>query len=160
MTGKTVLVTGATSGLGMATAEALAAKGATVIVGARAAERGEDARRRLSAVASNKDLHVLVADLSTQAGVLAMVDEILESFDRLDVLINNAGVDVGAREITVDGLELTFAVNYMAPFLLTNRLLGLLRNSSPARVVNVVSSGYKGGKIEFDNLQSERRFSG
>lgn len=89
-----------------------------------------------------------------------MVDEIQARFHRLDVLVNNAGIDVGKRQLTVDGLELTFAVNYMAPFLLTTRLLGMLKASTPARVLNVVSSGYKGGKLDFGDLQSEGRFSG
>lgn len=154
-------MTGATSGLGLRAAEALASEGARTILGARTAQRGQDARRRVSA--HNEDVHVAVADLSSRAAVLGMVDEVVTRFDRLDVLINNAGIDVGRRELTADGLELTFAVNYMAPFLLTTGLLGLLRASSPARILNVVSSGYRGGTLEFDefdDLQSERRFSG
>ena len=160
MVGKTILVTGATSGLGFASAEALAAMQARVILGAHSDQRGEDARRRVSAAADNEDVHLVVGDLSSQGAVLQMIDEIRARFDRLDVLINNAGVDVGKRHVTVDGLELTFAVNYMATYLLTTRLLPLLKASAPARVLNVVSSGYKGGKIEFDDLQSERRFIG
>lgn len=160
MVGKTVLVTGATSGLGLATAEELVTMGARVVLGAHSADRGQDARRRLSCAAVNDDVHVVVGDLSSQAAVVRLVEEIQARFARVDVLINNAGVDVGKRQVTVDGLELTFAVNYMAPFLLTTRLLDLLKASAPARVLNVVSSGYKGGKIEFDDLQGERRFSG
>lgn len=157
---KTALVTGATSGLGLATAMALAGKGATVILGTRSAERGERARSRVIAAGGNEDVHVVVADLSSQAAALRMAEEVQGRFTQLDVLINNAGVDVGERQVTVDGLELTFAVNYMAPFLITNRLLGLLKANTRARVLNVVSSGYRGGKIEFDDLQGERRFSG
>jgi NAD(P)-dependent dehydrogenase (short-subunit alcohol dehydrogenase family) len=160
MADKTVLVTGATSGLGIATAQALAAMGATVIIGAHTLERGEDVRRRVAAASGSEHVHVVAADLSSQAAVRSMASEVIDRFDRLDVLINNAGVDVGKRTVTVDGVELSFAVNYLAPFLLTDQLLGLLRASTPARVLNVVSSGYKGGKIEFDDLQSERRFSG
>ena len=160
MAGKTILVTGATSGLGFATAGALAAGGARVVLGARDPERGEDARQRISAASSNEDVHVVIGDLSSQASLLQMVDDLQRRFDRLDVLINNAGIDVGKREVTVDRLELTFAVNYMAPFLLTTRLLGMLEASAPARVLNVVSSGYKGGRLNFGDLQSERRFSG
>jgi NAD(P)-dependent dehydrogenase (short-subunit alcohol dehydrogenase family) len=103
---------------------------------------------------------VVVGELSSQAAVLGMVEEIQGRFVDLDVLINNAGVDVGERQDTVDGLELTFAVNYMAPFLITTRLLGLLKANTPARVLNVVSSGYRAGKIDFDDLQGKRRFSG
>jgi NAD(P)-dependent dehydrogenase (short-subunit alcohol dehydrogenase family) len=114
----------------------------------------------VASAAANDDVHVVVADLSSQSAVLKMADEIQGRFDRLDVLINNAGVDVGTRQTTADGLELTFAVNYVAPFVLTTGLLGLLEADAPARVLNVVSGGYKGGKIEFDDLQGERRFSG
>jgi NAD(P)-dependent dehydrogenase (short-subunit alcohol dehydrogenase family) len=141
MADKTVLVTGATSGLGIATAQALAAMGATVIIGAHTLERGEDVRRRVAAASGSEHVHVVAADLSSQAAVRSMASEVIDRFDRLDVLINNAGVDVGKRTVT-------------------DQLLGLLRASTPARVLNVVSSGYKGGKIEFDDLQSERRFSG
>jgi NAD(P)-dependent dehydrogenase (short-subunit alcohol dehydrogenase family) len=160
MSGKTVLVTGATSGLGLATAVAVAGKGARVILGARTVQRAEHARSRVKAAARSDDVHVVVGDLSSQAAVFGMVDEVKGRFPGLDVLINNAGVDVGERQETVDGLELTFAVNYMAPFLITTRLLGLLKSNAPARVLNVVSSGYRGGKIELDDLQGERRFSG
>jgi NAD(P)-dependent dehydrogenase (short-subunit alcohol dehydrogenase family) len=160
MAGKTVLVTGATSGLGLASAEALAGEGARVVIGARAASRGEAARRRVASASANEDIHVMVADLSSRTAMIEMVDQFQARFDRLDVLINNAGVDVGRREVTVDGLELTFAVNYLAPFVLTTRLLDLLRASAPARVLNVVSSGHKGGRINFDDLQSEQRFNG
>lgn len=160
LSGKTILVTGATSGLGLATAQGLAAMGARVIVGARSKERGEQAVARVSEATGNRDTGLIVSDLSSAAGVNQMVAEIRERFDRLDSLINNAGVDVGQRQVTVDGLELTFAVNYMAPFLITNGLLELLEASAPARVLNVASTGYKGGKLDFEDLQSERRFSG
>jgi retinol dehydrogenase 14 len=160
MRGKTVLVTGATSGLGLATAEALAAMGTRIILGARSPERGEAARARLVGAAGNAEVHVVLGDLSSRAETFSMVDQVLRRFDRLDVLINNAGIDVGRRQITADGVELTFAVNYVAPFLISNGLLELLRTSGRARILNVASGGYKGGKLEFDDLQSERRFSG
>src|SRR2546423_4334960 len=133
---------------------------ARVILGAHSAHSGEDARRRVSSAAENDDVHVVVGDLASQSAVLEMAKEIQGRFDRLDVLINNAGVDVGTRQTTVDGLELTFAINYVAPFVLTTSLLELLEADAPARVLNVVSSGYKGGKIELADLQDERRFSG
>lgn len=160
MAGKTVVITGATSGLGLASAEGLAGAGARVVIGARDPGRGEAARRQVADTAHNEDLHVVVGDLSSQAAVRQIAHELESRFDRLDVLINNAGIDVGRRQVTADGLELTFAVNYMAPFLLTTTLLGALKASAPTRVLNVVSSGYRGGKIDFDDLQAERRFSG
>lgn len=160
MAGRTVLITGATSGLGLAASEALARKGAAIILGARDPQRGENARRRVAAAAGEPEVHLVLADLSSQEAVRALTGEVLARFERLDVLINNAGIDVGRREVTADGLELTFAVNYLAPFALTNRLLPLLKASSPARVLNVASSGYRGGRIDLDDLQSERRFSG
>lgn len=155
-----MVVTGATSGLGLATAEALATMGARVIVGARSKERGEQAVARVTEVTGNRDTKLIVSDLSSAAGASQFISETRERFDRLDGLINNAGVDVGQRQVTADGLELTFAVNYMAPFLITNGLLELLEASAPARVLNVASTGYKGGKLDFDDLQSERGFSG
>ncbi len=160
LSGKTVLITGATSGLGLATAEGLARMGARVVLGARSMARGEQALARIVEATGNRETELVVADLSSTAGAHGMVAEIETRLDRLDVLVNNAGVDVGQRQVTPDGLELTFAVNYMAPFLITNGLLELLRVSAPARVLNVVSSGYKGGKLDFEDLQSERRFSG
>ncbi len=160
LSGKVMLITGATSGLGLATAEGLAAAGAHVILGARSAERGAEAAAQVTSVTGSREVEVVVADLSSRAGVDQMVTEVLERYNQLDVLVNNAGVDVGQRQVTPDGLELTFAVNYMAPFLITNGLLGLLRASAPARVLNVASGGYKGGKLDLEDLQSERHFNG
>jgi NAD(P)-dependent dehydrogenase (short-subunit alcohol dehydrogenase family) len=160
LTGRTVLITGATSGLGLEAAKQLAANGATVIVGARSAERAEAARQQVSEAAGGGEVQTAVSDLSSLSGVRRLAEEIKGRFSRLDVLINNAGVDVGKRDVTADGFELTFAVNYLAPFVLTGELLELLRASAPAQILNVASSGYKGGTIDFNDLQSERRFSG
>ena len=161
LTSSTVLITGATSGLGLEVAKQLAAKGATVILGGRSAERAEAARQQVADVAGGgAEVHTALADLASLSEVRRLAAELNDRFSRLDVLINNAGLDVGERETTVDGFELTFAVNYLAPFLLTGELVELLRAGAPARVLNVASSGYKGGTINFDDLQSERRFSG
>src|SRR5439155_17816148 len=103
---------------------------------------------------------VVVGDLSSTEQVRKVAAELQSRYDRLDVLLNNAGVDVGKRLTTEDGLELTFAINYLAPFLLTTSLLDLLRSSGPSRVLNMVSSGHKGGHIELDDLQHEHKFSG
>jgi NAD(P)-dependent dehydrogenase (short-subunit alcohol dehydrogenase family) len=133
--------------------------GATVAIAGRDADRGEAALREVRDASGSRDVHLLLADLSVQQGVRQLADEVGRRFDRLDVLVNDAGVDVGRRQTTADGLELTFAVNYLAPFLLTSLLLGQLTRSAPSRVLNVVSSAHHGGEIDFDDLQSERHFS-
>jgi NAD(P)-dependent dehydrogenase (short-subunit alcohol dehydrogenase family) len=159
MGGRVVFVTGATSGIGQETARQLAAMGATVVVGARDSETGERARAQIAST-GNGPGEVIVGDLSVREDVRRVATEFRHRFDRLDVLINNAGVDVGNRVTTDDGFELTFAVNYLAPFLLTTSLLDTLRASAPARVLSMVSSGHRGGHLEFDDLQHERTFSG
>ncbi len=160
LAGRRVLVTGATSGLGLGTAQALAARGARLLLGARSAERGRTAVARVSETTGNPEVEFVVADLSSATEVRQLARDVQSRFDALHVLINNAGIDVGERQVTEDGLESTFAVNYVAPFLLTNALLDLLQASAPARILNVASTGYKGGKLDFDDLQSERHFSG
>jgi len=159
MTGRRVFITGCTSGIGKATALQLAAMGADIVVGARDSVSGEKTRREIDGAGPGA-ADVVVGDLSSTDQVRKVASEVQDRFDRLDVLVNNAGVDVGKRLTTEDGLELTFAVNYLAPFLLTTSLLDLLRRSAPSRVLNMVSSGHKGGHIEFDDLQHERKFSG
>jgi len=159
MRGRVVFVTGATSGIGQETARQLAAMGATVVLGARDNDSGERARAQVTATGGGS-VEVIAGDLSLTEDVRRVATEFQNRFDRLDVLINNAGVDVGRRVTTDDGFELTFAVNYLAPFLLTKALLDVLRGSAPARVLNMVSSGHKGGRLELDDLQHERKFSG
>jgi NAD(P)-dependent dehydrogenase (short-subunit alcohol dehydrogenase family) len=159
MRDRVVFVTGATSGIGRNTAEQLAAMGATVVIGARDSESGEQARRDIAAT-SGSPVELVVGDLSSTDAVRSVAAEVQRRLDRLDVLINNAGVDVGQRRTTADGFELTFAVNYLAPFLLTTSLLDLLGASAPSRVLTMVSSGHKGGHLEFDDLQHEHKFSG
>ncbi len=159
MRNRVILVTGATSGIGKETALQLAQMGATMVIGARSQESGEGVRKEITA-ASNAAVELVIGDLASLEQVRRLAAELQARFDRLDVLINNAGVDVGKRITTKDGFELTFAVNYLAPFLLTTTLLGLLRESAPARVLNMVSSGHHGGRLDFDDLQHERSFSG
>src|SRR5436305_9991542 len=133
MTGRRVFITGATAGIGKETARQLAAMGADVVIGARDAVSGERTRRELDA-AGKGSVDVVVGDLSSTEQVRKVAAEVQSRYDRLHVLLNNAGVDVGRRLTTEDGLELTFAVNYLAPFLLTTSLLDLLRSSAPSRV--------------------------
>lgn len=134
---KNALVTGANSGLGKAVARALAARGATVLMVARSRERGEAARSEIVAATGNENLHLLVADLASQAEVRRLASEVKERCDALHVLVNNAGTAHPERRLSEDGIELTLAVNHLAPFLLTNLLLDRLRAGAPSRIVNV-----------------------
>jgi NAD(P)-dependent dehydrogenase (short-subunit alcohol dehydrogenase family) len=159
MAGRTVLVTGATSGIGRATALGLATMGAQVAITGRDRGRTDDAAREISAAGGTK-VEVFVADLSSQAQVRRLASEVLEGLPRIDVLINNVGGYWSTRHITADGLERTFAVNHLAPFLLTNLLRDRLERSAPARVVTVASNAHSTGRIDFDDLQGERSYSG
>ncbi|HYP44200.1 MAG TPA: SDR family oxidoreductase [Propionibacteriaceae bacterium] len=159
MAGRTVLVTGGTSGIGKATARGLAAMGARVGISGRNRERAESAAREIADV-GGMPVHVFVADLSAQSEVRRLADEVLDTLPSLDVLINNAGGYWNTRHLTADGLERTFAVNHLAPFLLTHLLLERLRRSAEARVVNVASNAQALGRMDFDDLQGERSYSG
>ena len=160
MRGKVCLVTGATSGLGHATARALASAGADVIVVGRDQERGERVRSELEQLGGEAKPTLCLCDLSSQRQLKELVGTLGERLGRLDVLVNNAGVDVGRRELTEDGLELTFAVNHLASFVLTLLLTDALRASEAARVITVTSGAHNQGKIDFDDPQGERRFRG
>jgi retinol dehydrogenase 14 len=156
---KTVLVTGGTSGIGRATAIGLATMGANLAITGRDRVRTEDAAREIRAVGHGQ-VDVYVADLSSQTEVRRLAGEVLETYPRIDVLVNNVGGYWNTRHITADGLEHTFALNHLAPFLLTNLLLDRLKQSGPARVVTVSSNAQALGRIDFDDLQGERSYSG
>jgi retinol dehydrogenase 14 len=158
MAGRTVLVTGSTGGIGKATALGLAVMGAHLLITGRDGGRTEDAAREIRAAGGEVD--VFVADLSSQAEVRRLADEVLRRAARIDVLVNNVGGYWNTRHVTVDGFELTFALNHLAPFLLTNLLLDRLKQSAPARVVTVSSNAQAMGRIDFDDLQGERSYSG
>ena len=159
MHGKVCLVTGANSGIGRVTALGLAERGATVVLVCRNEESGAAVLDEIGRQGGTATL--LTADLSSQRQVRAAAAAFLERFDRLDVLINNAGVAVrGARQLSEDGLETTFAVNHLAPFLLTTLLLDRLKASAPARVITVSSAAHRTYALDFDDLQGERRYSG
>jgi NAD(P)-dependent dehydrogenase (short-subunit alcohol dehydrogenase family) len=152
----TILVTGATDGLGKHVASALARRGATVLVHGRSPERLEVTLEELRGQTSSQKVCSYLADLSSLAAVRDLADRILSEYDRLDVLVNNAGIIVQERKASEDGYELTFAVNYLSHFLLTSLLLPLLKDSAPARVVNVASAGQS--PIDFDDLMLERGY--
>jgi NAD(P)-dependent dehydrogenase (short-subunit alcohol dehydrogenase family) len=158
---KICLVTGATSGIGAATAESLAGLGATVVLVGRDRARCEAAAARVAAHSAVGSADFLVGDLSVQADVRRIADEFRQKYDRLHVLINNASAIFLRRQETVDGIEATFALNHLAYFLLTNLLLDRLQASAPARIVNVASVGHMRAKaIDFDDLQSRRWYRG
>ena len=151
-----VLVTGATDGLGRRVALELAERGATVLLHGRSRERCEAVLEEVRRGTGSEGAHYYLADLSSLAAVRKLAEEIVLEHDRLDVLVNNAGVVAEQREETEDGLELTFAVNYLAHFLLSNLLLPLLRCSAPARVVNVASAGQS--RVDFRDVMLERDY--
>ena len=159
MAGRTVLVTGGSGGIGRATALGLAAMGAHLAITGRDRGRAEDAAREIRAAGAGQ-VDVFVADLSAQSEVRRLAGEVLQRLSRIDVLVNNVGGYWNTRHVTADGLERTFAVNHLAPFLLTNLLLGRLRQSTPARVVTVSSNVQALGRIDFEDLQAERSYSG
>ena len=158
MEGKVVLITGGTSGIGRAAATALAAMGAEVVVTGRSEERGEAAVEEIRGTSGNERVSLVLADLAVQAEVRELAEEFRGRHERLDVLVNNAGLIQSRRTETPDGLELTLAVNHLAPFLLTNLLLDLLKKSAPSRVITVSSEARRGASINFDDLQSARRY--
>ncbi len=160
MGGKVVLITGGTSGIGEAAATALAAMGAEVVVTGRSRERGEAAVGEIRRVSGSEGVSLVLADLTVQAEVRRLAEEFGRSHERLDVLINNAGAVFSKREETTDGIERTFALNHLAPFLLTNLLLDVLKESAPSRIITVSSEARRWGRLDFDDLQSERNYRG
>jgi len=159
--GKTAVVTGATSGIGRAAAEALARLGASVVLVARDRERGERAAAEIRQVTTGAEVKLLLADLSSQAEIRRLAKDLLATGRPIHVLLNNAGVIELHRGETPDGIETTFAVNHLAYFLLTHLLLDRLVESAPSRVVNVASDAYAQGRgrLDFDDLESRKRYS-
>jgi NAD(P)-dependent dehydrogenase (short-subunit alcohol dehydrogenase family) len=157
--GKTCLVTGANRGIGRATAEALASQGATVLLHSRSRAAGEVAREEIVAATGNDRIDVVVADLAVQAQVRRLAGDVQAAHSRLDVLVSNAGAFFAGRVLTPDGIESTFAVNHLAPFVLTNALTDLLRSSAPSRVVIVASEAHQRVKTT-DDWQSATSYNG
>ena len=159
MTGRTVLVTGGTGGIGRATAVGLARMGAHVAVTGRDRSRTDDAAREIHG-AGHGPVDVFIADLSSQAQVRRLAEQVLRTLPRIDVLVNNVGGYWNTRHVTEDGLEHTFALNHLAPFLLTHLLLDRLTQGTASRVVTVASNAHALGRIDFDDLQGNRSYSG
>jgi NAD(P)-dependent dehydrogenase (short-subunit alcohol dehydrogenase family) len=158
MTGRICVITGATRGIGRATAERLAELGATLVLVVRRREDGAAVARELRHAHGASPPEVVPADLSSQRSIRDAAEAIRAHHPRLNVLINNAGTIPKERETTVDGLEMQFAVNHLAYFLLTNLLLDRLIAGAPARIINVTSGAHQGGTLDFDDLQSEHRY--
>jgi retinol dehydrogenase 14 len=158
MSGKTVLITGATSGLGLATALLLAEQGAEVVMVGRDRTRGNFMRAEIAKYAAGSEPILFLADLSSQAEIHRLAEKLHGSFSRIDVLINNAAAMFADREVTPEGLEKTFAINHLAPFILTHLVLDLIR-AAPAGRILTASSGFHSGTLDFSNLQGERRYN-
>jgi NAD(P)-dependent dehydrogenase (short-subunit alcohol dehydrogenase family) len=159
MKGKIVLITGATSGIGKETAKGVAMQGATVVFTARDAQRGEQTRQELIQQTKNPNIDVLFCDLASFASIRDCCNQFLKKYPALHVLINNAGIVDYHRRESKDGIENMFAVNYLAPFLMTNLLLDMLKKSAPARIINL-TSGLHSGTIHFDDIEFKKGFSG
>ena len=156
MKGKTVIVTGANAGIGKVTASELAAMGAKVTMVCRDKARGEEALRDVRST-SGGDVDLMLCDFGSLASIRSFAAAFKDSHDRLDVLVNNAGAIIGERRQTADGFEMTFGVNHLGYFLLTNLLLDLLKKSAPSRIVNVASDVHRQGKLDWDDLQHEKK---
>ena len=157
MIGKVVLITGATDGLGKETARALARMGATVIAHGRNPAKAAKTVREIQRETGNANVATLLADLSSLQQTRDLAAQFTATYDRLDVLVNNAGAAFLRRRETVDGCEMTFALNHLSMFLLTNLLLDVIRASAPARIVNMASAAHYRGHIDFDDLQRARK---
>jgi len=155
-----MVVTGATNGIGLVTARALAHTGATVVLVGRSVERLAMAVADIRASAPDAHLDTICADLSSQAEVLHVADTIKARYSRIDVLLNNAGAFFTQRQLSVDGIEMTWALNHMAPFILTTALLDLFRSSAPARIITVSSMAHQAAQINFADVEGAKRFSG
>ena len=158
MNGKVCLVTGATDGIGKVSARVLAEKGAKVIIVGRNPEKSATVLAELKSSSGNENIDLLMADLAVMQEVRDLAEQVISHYDRLDVLLNNAGGYFAKHELTSDGLERTFALNHMSYFLLTNKLMELLKSSAPARIVNVSSDAHYGIDMEFENLNGEQEY--
>ena len=160
MQGKNAMVTGATNGIGKITARELAKMGAVVMIVGRNPEKTAQTVTEIREASGNPNVDMLVGDLSSQADIRRVAAEFNARYDHLNVLVNNAGAYFMKRTESVDGIEMTFALNHLGYFLLTDLLLDALKAGSPARIVNVSSAAHTGGRLNLDDLQMKNRFSG
>jgi NAD(P)-dependent dehydrogenase (short-subunit alcohol dehydrogenase family) len=160
MKGKICIVTGSNSGIGKETALSLSKMGAHVVMVVRNQDRGEKAQFEIVRQTGNKSIGLMICDLSSMVSIRRFAHEFKKKYGRLDVLVNNAGAMFNKREVTPEGFERTFAVNYLGPFLLTHELLDLLKSSAPSRIINVSSGLAKNGNIDLDDLQSQKNYAG
>jgi NAD(P)-dependent dehydrogenase (short-subunit alcohol dehydrogenase family) len=158
--GKTCLITGATSGIGKVTARELARLGGHIVIVSRNEEKCQRTANSINEEIGDESATYIVADLSVMENVRQAAEKYKESYDNLDVLVNNAGAYFTSRHETPDGFERTFALNHLSYFVLTHELLGLLKTNGPARIINVASDAHRGNKITFDDLNREEKYSG
>jgi NAD(P)-dependent dehydrogenase (short-subunit alcohol dehydrogenase family) len=158
MKGRICVITGSNSGIGKETAIGLAKMGATIVMVVRDQERGEKAQTEIVKQTGNDSVDLMICDLSSMSSIRHFAEGFKKKYDRLDVLINNAGAVFNKRELTPEGFERTLAVNYLGPFLLTHELMDLLKSSAPSRIINVSSGLAKDGKVDLDDLQSEKNY--
>jgi len=160
MTGKVVLITGANSGIGRAMALGVAREGARVVMVCRNEKRGRKARKSIITESGNDQVDLMLADLSSRPSIRKLCSEFNASYDRLDVLVNNAGIMTGRRRTTAEGFEMQFFVNHIAYFMVTQLLFEKLRATAPSRIVNVASTAHSSGTLNFDDLQGEVAYKG
>lgn len=159
MKNNVILVTGSTDGIGKQTALELARTGAKVLLHGRNPARGNAVLDEIKEHSKNENLRLFIADFASLSQVRRFAEKVYDNEERLDVLVNNAGIYMRDRQLTEDGFETTFAVNHLAPFLLTNLLLDLLKKSAPARIINVSSMAHEGVRLDFDDLQGKKRYA-
>lgn len=159
MVGKTVVITGANSGIGLATAQSLAKMGASIIMVCRSKETGESALESIKKASESESVYLYTCDLSSQKQVRTLSDQLHRDLTKIDVLINNAGLISKEWRISEDGFEYQFAVNYLSHFLLTQLVVDLLRASEAARIINVSSAAHKAGKIHYTDLSLEKNYT-
>ncbi len=155
--GKVCIITGGNSGIGKAIALGLARLGGIIIIVCRNKSEGEATQSDIKTKSGNEHVHLLVADLSSMQSIRQLADDFKRSYQKLHVLVNNAGEILTKRHVTVDGFERTFASSHLGHFLLTNLLLDVIKAGAPARIVNITSEAHRGARIHFDDLHGEKK---